>query len=151
MKERSVAEVTEALTNINVDPATAAAAAQGAGLHDAAAGEFARANKSLLSLTIAQQIQLQRGYKRHYEQMVRNAIKIPLTQYEFDALVSFAGNPGTKVIWHTTTRLVNERKQQDAMATIFQATHTGDPRLHQGLVNRRTAESKLFLAGDYAA
>ena len=151
MKERSAAEVADALRKVGVDAASADTASRGAGLHDAAAGVFAHDNKQLLNLTLGQQIALQNYYKGHYEQMVRYAVRIPLHQYEFDALVSFAGNPGTRTIWHTTTRLVNEHRPHDAAAEFFKAVHTGDPRLTQGLVNRRAAESKLFLYGNYAA
>jgi hypothetical protein len=151
MRARSGAEVAATLTGIGVNPAAAAAASKGAGLHDEAADRFARDNRSLLDLSMEQQVTLQNNYKRTYEQMVYRAAHIPLHQYEFDALVSFAGNPGTSTIWHTTMRLVNEHRPQDAMAEIFKATHTGNAKMHQGLVNRRTAESRLFLYGDYAA
>ena len=151
MRERSAAEIADALKRIDVDAASAEAAARGAGLHDAAADAFVRDNKQLLHLTVGQQVLLQNYYKGHYEQMVRNAVRIPLHQYEFDALVSFAGNPGTRNIWYMTTHLVNQHKPHDAAAEFFKAVHTGDLRLTQGLINRRRAESKLFLYSDYAA
>ena len=72
-------------------------------------------------------------------------------QYEFDALVSFAGNPGTNEYWQTTARLVNEHRPQDAMAEVAKVIHSHDTRVTQGLINRRAAEAKLFLYGDYPA
>ena len=149
MKDRKPEAIAADLKAIQVDHTTALAAAKGAGLHDQAATDFAKANHGLLNLSLAQQVQLQRVYKPHYEQMVARAVHVRLHQYEYDALVSFAGNPGTRAIWQTTTRLVNEHKPQQAMAEIFLAIHTGDPKLTPGLINRRKAESRLFLYGDY--
>ena len=151
MRKRTPDEVTAALVKIGVDPTTAAAAAKGAGKHDKEADDFVHNNKSLLDLSIGQQIALQNHYKAHYEQMVRDAVRVPLYKYEFDALVSFAGNPGTSLYWQTAARLVNEHKRPAAAAEFFKAIHTRNPKLVQGLINRRTAESKLFLYGDYAA
>ena len=125
MKDRKPEAIAADLKAIQVDHTTALAAAKGAGLHDQGATDFAKANHGLLNLSLAQQVQLQRVYKPHYEQMVARAVHVPLHQYEYDALVSFAGNPGTRTIWQTTTRLVNEHKPQQAMAEIFLAIHTG--------------------------
>ena len=83
--------------------------------------------------------------------MVRRGVHIPLHQYEFDALVSFAGNPGALTYWRTTLQLVNEHDPQGAMAEIAKAIHSRDSRVTQGLINRRVAEGKLFLYGDYTA
>ena len=151
MKERTAEQVAADLRRINVDPAAAAAAAKGATLKGEPADRFVAENKSVLNLSLEQQILLQRTYKGHYESMVRRGIHVSLHQYEFDALVSFAGNPGTKDYWQTTLRLVNEHNGHGAMAEVAKAIHSRDPRVTQGLINRRIAEGKLFLYGDYAA
>ena len=78
MRARTADDITADLVAIGIDPKTAAAAAKGAGLHDEAADQFVKNNRSLLNLSTADQIQLQITYRGRYEQMVRSAINVPL-------------------------------------------------------------------------
>ncbi|WP_241488436.1 hypothetical protein [Sphingomonas sanguinis] len=89
MKDRCRAQVANDLKSIfGVDPAAAERVAEGAGKSGRAAGDFVRANKDAINLSDTQQAALLANIVGHYEAMVRRAIKIPLHQYEFDALVS---------------------------------------------------------------
>ncbi len=151
MRDRKPDDIAQDLQAANVAPDAAAAASKGAGLRGPAADEFAADNKSLLNLSVEQQVLLQRRYKGRYENMVRHAVTIPLHQYEFDALVSYAGNPGSRSGWQTTTKLVNQHHFADAMSEIAKYVYSGGHVRNHGLVNRRVAESKLFLYGDYTA
>ena len=75
-----------------------------------------------------------------YEAIVNKNIKIDLTQYQFDALVSFVWNCGKS---ETLFKLVNSKSKD---LKQWWETHytTGGGKVLQGLVNRRKAEAQLF-------
>ncbi|MGY4398469.1 GH24 family phage-related lysozyme (muramidase) [Sphingomonas sp. UYAg733] len=146
MKDRSRASVQADLQAVQVPPAAAAQAAQGAGLSGTAAHNFVRDNKALLNLTREQQEALLEHILPHYEARVKRAITIQLHQNEFDALVSYAYNPGGG--WKTTTKLVNDTKPHEAMVEIKRHVYSKGERI-RSLVVRRDAESKIFLYGEY--
>lgn len=146
MKDRSAAEISADLQAIKVLPAAANAAAAGAGLSGAAADKFAKDNQALLNLSDAQEAQLLVHIVGHYESMVRKAITIPLHQYEFDALVSFAYNPGGG--WRQTVKFVNEHKVHEAMMVVSQQFYS-QHKVLGGLVERRAKEVRLFQYGEY--
>lgn len=62
-------------------------------------------NRHLLNLADGRQAALLTHIVGHYEGMVRRAITIPLHQHEFDAMVTYAYNPGGG--WRKTTALVS--------------------------------------------
>lgn len=146
MKDRSKASVQADLQAIQVPPAAAEQAAKGAGLSGTAARNFVRDNKTVLDLTREQQEALLGHILPHYEAKVKRAITIQLHQNEFDALVSYAYNPGGG--WTATTRLVNETKPHEAMVEIKRHVYSKGERI-RSLVVRRDAESKMFLYGEY--
>jgi lysozyme len=75
-----------------------------------------------------------------FEAIVNKNIKIDLTQYEFDALVSFVWNCGKS---ETLFRLVNSKSKD--LKQWWQTNYTtGGGKLLKGLVNRRKEESELF-------
>jgi lysozyme len=75
-----------------------------------------------------------------YEAIVNKNIKIDLTQYQFDALVSFAWNCGKS---ETLFRLVNSKSKD--LKQWWETHYTsGGGKVLQGLVNRRKAEAQLF-------
>jgi len=75
-----------------------------------------------------------------FEAIVNKNIKIDLTQYQFDALVSFVWNCGKS---ETLFRLVNSKSKD---LKQWWQTHytTGGGKVLQGLVNRRKEEAELF-------
>ena len=146
MKDRSQAEVAGLLRRIGVPADAANKAAQGATLVGTPAESFAKANKSVLNLSDAQQINILTQIIGHYENMVKAAVKIPLHQYESDALVSYAYNPGGG--WSKTTRLVNEHKAHEAMLELSRHVFSHKKQIHS-LVTRRAAECKMFFYGEY--
>jgi lysozyme len=75
-----------------------------------------------------------------YEAIVNKNIKIDLTQYQFDALVSFAWNCGKS---EALFKLVNSKSKD---LKQWWETHytTGGGKVLQGLVNRRKEEAELF-------
>ena len=75
-----------------------------------------------------------------FEAIVNKNIKIDLTQYQFDALVSFAWNCGKS---EALFKLVNSKSKD---LKQWWETHytTGGGKVLQGLVNRRKEEAELF-------
>ena len=82
----------------------------------------------------------------HYESMVRRAITIDLHQYEFDAMVSYAYNPGGG--WRRTTQHVNARQPHEAMVELSRHVFSRGERI-RSLVVRRRAETRMFLYEEY--
>jgi lysozyme len=78
-----------------------------------------------------------------YEKTVLDAIKVPLTQNQFDALVSFCWNCGSS---KTLFKMVNE-KFSEMNIVNWLCTHyiMGGGKVLNGLVRRRKAEATLFI------
>jgi lysozyme len=86
-----------------------------------------------------------------YENTVNQSVKVPLTQNQFDALVSFTYNEGA-VAFETSTLLVklNEKNYAEVAAQFLAWDKITDPKtgkkvVLETLVQRRKEESKLFL------
>ena len=83
---------------------------------------------------------------KKFESAVNNAVKVPLSQNQFDALVSLAYNIGTNAFSKST--LVKKLNANDNRAAADQFdvwVNAGGKRM-QGLVNRRAKEKSLFLS-----
>jgi lysozyme len=78
---------------------------------------------------------------------VNQLVKVPLTQNQFDALVSFVFNLGEgHLACSTLLKWLNSGHYQDA-AKQFDAWCMACGKVFQGLVKRRAAERALFEAG----
>lgn len=85
-----------------------------------------------------------RGDVIQYEQDVQRLVRVPLTQGQFDALVSFAFNCGTRAL--STSTLLKKLNQRDyaGAGQQFQLwTHAKGKKL-PGLVRRRLLELRMF-------
>lgn len=83
----------------------------------------------------------------HVEKAIRDAVKVPLTQEQFDALVSFAYNVGTGAFRGSTLlKLLNQGKYTLA-ADQFLRWDKDNGKTLSGLTTRRRAERRLFLEG----
>jgi lysozyme len=81
--------------------------------------------------------------------VVSRLVTVPLTQAQFDALVSFAFNVGqTSFAGSTLLRLLNRGDYGSVPVQLGRFVFAGGRRL-PGLVARRAAEGRLFSAGDY--
>ena len=81
-----------------------------------------------------------------FERAVNVLVKVPLTQNQFDALVSFAFNVGVGAFKKSTLlRLLNQGNYKQAADEFMRWVHGGGVKL-AGLVRRRQAERNLFLA-----
>jgi lysozyme len=89
-----------------------------------------------------------------YEKAVNDSIKVPLTQNQFDALVSFGFNVGPA--WITgkhsqgqaeIVKMINRRAPRiEIYAHWVKHFNRSDGQFSQGLQNRRQAEAKLFIS-----
>ena len=83
---------------------------------------------------------------RDYGEAVNRYVKIPLTQNQYDALVSFTYNLGKGALKSSTLlKRVNQGKMKKASKEFLKWTHSNGKVL-AGLVKRRKAESEMFLA-----
>ena len=81
---------------------------------------------------------------RQFERAVERQVSVPLTQGQFDALVSFAFNLGEGALAQSTLlRLLNAGDYAGAAAQ-FDRWNKASGRVLPGLVRRRAAERALF-------
>lgn len=84
---------------------------------------------------------------KRYERSVKALIRVPLTQEQFDALVSFTFNLGGGALQRSTLRAKLNRGDYTGAADEFLKWVRGGGRILNGLVKRRHAERALFLSG----
>lgn len=78
------------------------------------------------------------------ERAVLRLIAVPLTQGQFDALVSFTFNLGSGALQRSTLRRkVNREEHDDVPAELMKWVWAGGRKL-KGLVKRRAAEGALY-------
>ena len=99
-----------------------------------------------LRMTLEQAIRLFRTDIRQYEAGVERAVKVPLKQHEFDALVSFHFNTGA-IARAAVTRHLNAGDRQKAAAAFMNWTTAGGKK--GVLTDRRSAERAMFARADY--
>lgn len=90
-----------------------------------------------------------------FERAVSDAVKVPMNQNQFDALVSLAFNIGIGAFNRSSVVRQMNAQQPMLAANAFlawnKATRNGKKIVLQGLTNRREAERKLFLSPTSAA
>lgn len=85
---------------------------------------------------------------RRFERAVSRLCPVPLTQGQFDALVSFSYNLGAGALQSSTLRRKLLRGDYEGAADEFPRwVYAGRARRLAGLVRRRAAERALFLGG----
>ena len=83
---------------------------------------------------------------KKFETAVNNAVTVPLSQNQFDALVSLAYNIGTNAFSGSTlVKKLNSNDFRGAADQFDVWVNAGGKRM-QGLVNRRGKEKALFLS-----
>ena len=83
---------------------------------------------------------------KKFESAVNNAVTVPLSQNQFDALVSLAYNIGTNAFSGSTlVKKLNSNDFRGAADQFDVWVNAGGKRM-QGLVNRRGKEKALFLS-----
>lgn len=79
-----------------------------------------------------------------FERTINAEVKVPLTQNQFDALVSLAFNIGSGAFGKSTLLKKLNAKDYAGAATAFLSWNRAVGRVVAGLVARREAEMKLF-------
>lgn len=80
--------------------------------------------------------------------IVRRVVQVPLTQGQFDALVSFEFNTGAIGGQKTIVAYLNSRQMPDAANELRRWVYAGGRKL-PGLVARRENERLLFITGKW--
>lgn len=97
-----------------------------------------------MKITAEEAERLLRDDLRHFEWRVQQLVTVPLTQGQFDALVSFAFNVGLGALERSTLlRKLNAEDYKGAAAEFGRWTKAGGKDL-PGLIRRRRAERQLF-------
>lgn len=86
-----------------------------------------------------------------FEEVVRSAVKVPLAQHEFDALVAFSFNVGPGSFHSSTLLRKLNAGDKDGAAKEFAKWTKAKGKVLKGLVRRRNAEATLFRGGDWEA
>ena len=82
---------------------------------------------------------------KRFESSVNNLVKVPLTQNQFDALVSLTYNIGQTAFSNSTLLKKLNSKDYQGAADQFLRWNKGGGKVMKGLVRRREAERALFL------
>lgn len=78
---------------------------------------------------------------------VNQLVEVPLSQNQFDALVSFVFNVGVGAFRGSTLRRLLNNEDYIAAAGQFQRWNKQSGKILAGLTNRRRAEQDLFMKG----
>lgn len=82
-----------------------------------------------------------------FENAVIRAVKVPLKQHQFDALVVFSYNVGSANFQGSTMLKLINAGQFDAAAKQFVRWNKAGGQVLNGLTRRRESEAKLFSTG----
>lgn len=82
---------------------------------------------------------------KRFEASVNKLVEVPLTQNQFDALVSLVYNIGQTAFSNSTLLKKLNAKDYQAAADQFLRWNKGGGKVMKGLVRRREAERALFL------
>ncbi len=82
---------------------------------------------------------------KRFEASVNNLVKVPLSQNQFDALVSLVYNIGQTAFSKSTLLKKLNAKDYAGAADQFPQWNRGGGKVMKGLVRRRDAERALFL------
>jgi lysozyme len=84
---------------------------------------------------------------KQYENYVRKLVKVPLFQYQFDALVSWTYNLGPTNLKNSTMLMLLNKGRYDLIPNEMRRWNKVNGKVLEGLVIRRDKEARLF-AGD---
>lgn len=80
------------------------------------------------------------------EMAVNTMVTVPLSQHEFDALVSFVFNVGASKFQNSTLlKLLLAGRRKEAADQFLRWVHASDRQVLPGLLVRRRAERRMFL------
>jgi lysozyme len=82
-----------------------------------------------------------------FERAVKSCVTVPLSQNQFDALVSFAYNCGAEALRSSTLLKLLNAGNYPAVPVQLSRWNKGGGKVLAGLVRRRAAEGTLFITG----
>ena len=89
---------------------------------------------------------LEKVVEDYYAKSINDNIKVPLTQNQFDALVSFVFNVGIgNFVGSTLRKLLNQKDYKGAAEQFLRWDKGNDKKPLPGLTRRRKAERDLFI------
>lgn len=119
---------------------------------DLPTGGFGHADKRLVvgdHVSVNQAVQWLAEDTKEAQLAVQRCVKVPITQAEFDAYVSFAYNVGeTNFCSSTLVKKLNAGNYEGACNELKRWVYAGGVK-YNGLVNRRKIESMLCKTGTY--
>jgi lysozyme len=116
----------------------------GAG-HTSAAGP--PAVKAGMEITNAQAMKILAQDLVQFEDCIESMVKVPLSQNQFDALVSFAYNVGLEAFRKSTLlKKVNANPNDRLISNQFLRWNKSRGRVLQGLTKRRIEEARIYFA-----
>lgn len=111
-------------------------------------GHTATAKPGMI-ITEEQALELLRNDLKISKNVVRHMVDVELTQYEYDALVSFVFNLGGGNFQESTLRTwVNSEQHQKVPEELSKWVYTDGTKLN-GLVRRRLAEGLMYSGNDW--
>lgn len=84
-----------------------------------------------------------------YENAVNSCVKVPINQYQYDALVSFSFNCGTGALKNSTLLKKLNKKDYKGASDEFLRWNKSNGQVLKGLTKRRQEERQLFLTIEY--
>lgn len=81
---------------------------------------------------------------KEYENYVRKLVKVPLFQYQFDALVSWTYNLGPTNLKNSTMLILLNKGRYDLIPNEMRRWNKVNGKVVEGLVIRRDKEARLF-------
>lgn len=102
------------------------------------------------SLSTQECVDQYRASLKQYENAVNRALKVEVTQAQYDMLVSITYNIGVNgMAGSTFMKRINAKDTPERIVSAMKAWNKANGRILKGLVNRRAAEGKVFLTGKY--
>lgn len=103
-------------------------------------------------ITIKDAVDIYRRSLIKYVAAVNNALKVPVSQHQFDAIVSFTYNVGTTGMSKSTfIKLINKGANNSQIIAALKMWNKDNGKVIKGLINRRQKEADLFTTGKYSA
>jgi lysozyme len=113
-------------------------------------GHLIKPTESYKKITIDEATELLMQDLEIAENAVNSLVKVGLSQFQYDSLVSFVFNVGRgNFAKSTLLKLVNAGKVTEVKKEFGKWIYAGGKKL-QGLINRRTADAELWAAGSVA-
>lgn len=108
-----------------------------------------RGVKPGMTITEAEAERLLKEDVNRFEEAVNSAVKVPINDNQFSALVSFSYNVGSGALRGSTLLKLLNRGDYSGAANQFPLWNKAGGQALAGLTRRRKAEQALFLSQDY--